>query len=227
MKLNGLFIHGVGRQNSSFADEARRTLRGYLLGKGVDLAAESCWWAPHADRTQDAFLRLAEKRGSRANLTQQLVVGTLADALFYLTDTKLQAACFRELDLCWRRFTGPVHVFAHSLGGLIFTDWLRCRPAVHAANVRLVTLGCNIGLFNLGRPFQRVPQLWAKGQWHNLYDASDMLGFPLAVDPGLEWVVDREVNVGGWLKSWNGLSHTAYWDDEKLWAKTIPSLLKW
>ena len=86
-------------------------------------------------------------------------------------------------------------IFAHSLGGLIATDWLRQRPDL--TQMRLVTLGCNIGLFNLGCNFVRVPSLEAPGRWLNFFSPRDFLGFPLAVDPALAHVVDHKVGVGG------------------------------
>lgn len=221
--LRALFLHGVGEQGPDFADAAVRRLRGACADRGTSLYPLNVHWAPLADRTQRRYLQAVEKHGSRANMTQRLVVGTLSDALMYTTSPSLRKQIFDLIDekvwlLGGRDFT----VLAHSLGGLIITDYLRERPSV--TGVHLVTFGCNIGLFTLGSRFKPVPQL-GRGDWDNLYSDRDMLGFPLAVDPSLEHVYDHEVSVGGWFRGWTGLAHLQYWPDAKLWKTTIPSLI--
>jgi hypothetical protein len=86
-----------------------------------------------------------------------------------------------------------------------------------------VTTGCNIPIFcaahkqmdikPIARPTERF-------EWINLYDPDDALGWPLQpLSPGYAALVDdRPINAGQgvvtWiLKSWNPLSHTAYWGD--------------
>jgi len=89
-----------------------------------------------------------------------------------------------------------------------------------------VTTGCNIPIFvaahkqmdikPIARPTQRF-------EWINLYDPDDALGWPLQpLSPGYAALVDdRAVNasqgVANWLlKSWNPLSHSAYWGDSQV-----------
>lgn len=223
MAFRALFIHGVGRQDASFADVALHALADGLERRGHRLLASSVHWAGFADRVQDRFIERAEKHGSAINPSQKLVVGTLADALMYATNPTLQGKIFRLLDQHVKLVRAPFTIFAHSLGGLIATDWLRQRTAL---DVRLVTLGCNIGLFNLGKRFASVPSLDGPGRWINLFSSRDMLGFPLAHEEGLEHVQDVKVSVGGWFRGWTGLAHTLYWTDESLWRKTVPGLLK-
>ncbi len=218
-----LFIHGVGQQESDFADDARQWLREAVAEKGHTLFTTQVHWAPLADRHQERFLAAAEKHGSKANPTQRLVVGTLADALMYTTNPKLRDQIFASLDNQMWLLGNRGTVFAHSLGGLIVTDYLRARPEIK--NVRLVTMGCNIGLFNLGRTFAPVPSLEAPGAWINVFSPRDMLGFPLGIDPCLAHVRDVQVSVGGWFKGWTGLAHIRYWTDRTLWKKTLPNLL--
>lgn len=222
-------IHGVGEQGPDFAVPARIALKRALAGRKLDLWARSVHWAPYADIPQKRYLASVEAAGSRGNATQRLVVGTLADALMYHTNERLRSNLFRLLD---RHLVSlghandlrrPTTIFAHSLGGLIATDWLRARPDV--SGVQLVTFGCNIGLFTLGESFEPVPQLRAPGSWVNLFSPRDMLGFPLAVDPALAHVLDVKIGVGGWFTGWTGLAHVRYWDDKKLWSRTIPNLL--
>lgn len=222
--LNVLFIHGVGQQSLSFADDARQWLREVQGARDQGLWAVSLWWAPLAEAAEHRFLATAEAKGSAGVATQRLVTGTLADALYWQSSSELRAAVFGLLDSQVGKFEQqPYTVFAHSLGGLIFTDWLRERPA-HRANVHLVTIGCNIGLFNLGSSFKNVPQLLRPNHWINCFYARDMLGYPLASDPNLKHVHDVRVTPPwGFLST--GLCHTRYWSDRALWKRTLPKLL--
>jgi pimeloyl-ACP methyl ester carboxylesterase len=221
--FKALFVHGVGEQAPDFADEAIENLRGACRARGLSIHPEILHWAPLADRPEQAFLARAESLGSKANMTQRLVVGTLADALMYCTSPKLKEQIFAMLDERWWMLGSEGTIFAHSLGGLIVTDWLRQRPDI--TNVRLVTLGCNIGLFNLGCSFKRVPALERPGRWLNVFSPRDFLGFALATDPALRHVSDRAVGVGGWFTGWTGLAHVRYWGDSKIWKKTLPEML--
>jgi hypothetical protein len=89
-----------------------------------------------------------------------------------------------------------------------------------------VTTGCNIPIFCAAhkqmdiRPIARPT---ARFEWINLYDPDDALGWPLQpLSPGYAALVDdRAINAGQgvvtWiLKSWNPLSHSAYWADAQV-----------
>jgi len=56
--------------------------------------------------------------------------------------------------------------------------------------------------------------------WQNFYDKDDVFGYPLGeISPGYEALKnkgelsDKSINAGGFLTSWNLLSHNAYWKD--------------
>jgi hypothetical protein len=89
-----------------------------------------------------------------------------------------------------------------------------------------VTTGCNIPIFCAAhkqmdiRPIARPT---TRFEWINLYDPDDALGWPLQpLSPGYAALVDdRAINAGQgvvtWiLKSWNPLSHSAYWADAQV-----------
>lgn len=222
-ELRALFVHGVGQQGPDFAHDARRWLRRACSARGRPTFFLSTHWAPFADKAQENYLKAVEAKGSAGGLAQKLVIGTLADALMYQSNEELRGRIYDLMDRQVMAFEGkPFTVFAHSLGCLVATDWLRLRPRL--ADVRLVTLACNIGLFNLGDGFKPVPQLHGN-RWINLYAKRDMLGFPLRVDPRLNFVHDVRVRLGGLFTGWTGLVHTKYWGDEKLWSETVPKLL--
>jgi hypothetical protein len=92
-----------------------------------------------------------------------------------------------------------------------------------ASCAAIVTTGCNIPIFVAAhktmdiKPIARPTPHFA---WINIYDPDDALGWPLQpLSPGYAALVeDRAINAGqgmvNWiLKSWNPLSHSAYWDD--------------
>lgn len=111
-------------------------------------------------------------------------------------------------------------------------DFLRLRT------LRLLyTTGCNIPIFLGSLPKADIVAVDAKGSgynfdWKNYYDEDDPLGWPLKQlsDTYKNAVlVDKRVNVGGLLSSWNPASHTRYWTDRdvlKPLADDIRALLK-
>lgn len=100
-----------------------------------------------------------------------------------------------------------------------------------------VSTGCNIPIFVAAhktmniKPIQR-PNGSPIFKWLNIYDPDDVLGWPLQpLSPQYrELVEDRAINAGqgatGWiLKSWNPMSHTAYWTGEDV-VKPLADLLR-
>jgi pimeloyl-ACP methyl ester carboxylesterase len=223
--FRAIMIHGVGEQGPGFAEDARQWLRQACGKRGLGTQILSAHWAPLADKTQARLRREAEARGHSSNPLRRLVDGTLADALYYQDSPRLQDACHDVIDRQVARLAGqPFTIFAHSLGGLIATDWLRKRPLVKG--VRLVTFGCNLDFFNQDpeEPFQPVPQLRNRGSWFNFFYPRDMLGAPLAGVRNLEHVADVRLWPPAWIFS-TGLCHTRYWTHKRLWAGVIPAAI--
>jgi len=100
----------------------------------------------------------------------------------------------------------------------------------------LVTTGCNIPIFVAAHRQMDIRPIAAPTpafRWINLYDTDDALGWPLQpLSPGYDALVeDRVINAGkgitDWLlKSWNPLSHTAYWDDPQVHA-VLADCVEW
>ena len=135
----------------------------------------------------------------------------------------------------------PVIVIAHSLGSVIMSNYIWDRQkgkdaARYGATALermetlagLVTLGSNIPFFTLACnqvvsiefPPPGLPEkLKKKAKWLNLYDADDVLGWPLkqlSLSYGDAVSEDLEVNVGNILTSWNPANHAAYWNDDSV-----------
>lgn len=91
---------------------------------------------------------------------------------------------------------------------------------------RWITTGCNIPIFVAAHKtmdIQPIAKPTSDFQWLNFFDPDDVLGWPLRpLSPEYEeLVVDKSMNAGhglfNWiLKSWNPLSHTAYWEDDNV-----------
>ncbi len=90
----------------------------------------------------------------------------------------------------------------------------------------LTTMGSPQSLWGLGYPDfgepiafpapaldRHYPRVWT--QWQNLFDKDDVLAFPLQTlnDRYARVVLDREVNVGGFLTGNTPASHAFYWAD--------------
>lgn len=91
---------------------------------------------------------------------------------------------------------------------------------------RWITTGCNIPVFVAAHQQMDIKPIAppnADFHWLNLFDPDDVLGWPLRpLSPGYhDLVEDRSINAGQgaieWIvKSWNPLSHTAYWGDDEV-----------
>jgi hypothetical protein len=87
-----------------------------------------------------------------------------------------------------------------------------------------ITTGCNIPMFVAAHKQMSIKPIdppTPNFKWLNLYDPDDILGWPLRpLGNGYETLVeDRAMDAGEgaveWiLKSWNPMSHTAYWSDK-------------
>jgi len=219
-----LWLHGIGSQDSKYADYAQKHLSSALSERGHVLYGRAVHYAPLFQGAADKFLRDAQKAGSSGNMTQKLSVNVLSDALQFQANQKLREQICNVIDYEYLQLRCPdeVVVFAHSLGCMAFVEWLRTRKAVK--KVKFVTMGCNIGLFTLGMPFDCPDQIKRPGTWLNLFDPSDFLGFAMGVRVETAHVKDIEVQVGGFL-GMTGLAHICYLEDNNLWTNTIPKLL--
>lgn len=225
--IYAIFIHGVGTQDSHFADYATHTLAAACSRRGATLYARSVHWAPLMDLTSTAFLKAAKAKGSIVNPSQKLVANTLSDALAYRADRPVAQEIFGVFDYEVLALRGePVYIFAHSLGGLITCDYLRTRTRLKVA--RFVTFGCNIPLFYLGAQFTPPESIETTGSWNNLFYEADMLGYPLSEVEGMKHVIDQRIDPSPGIHFSDivpGLTHVDYFGDQRLWSETIPNVL--
>ncbi len=214
--MRALCFHGIGKGTpASFAAKAMGRLGAQVPG----LRHASVHWGPLLDVHQEAMLRDMRRRGSRGNMVQGVSFEVLGDALAY---RNVEGAARLLADYEVSNLGGLDVVFAHSLGCVLAMGWLAARPA-SAAPVTLVTMGCNIGLWQAGST-SPVTRPRSVGRWLNLFDATDGLGGPVG---GFANARDIEVEVG---RPWYAFmvpaaDHVGYWGDKGLWSRVIPRLL--
>lgn len=104
------------------------------------------------------------------------------------------------------------------------------------------TLGSPLALWTLrdrdgGQPIQfpvaqltsHHPNLASVAEWVNIYDADDVIGYPLkSVNADFARAVkaDLAVNAGSLLENWTPLSHNGYWNNPETVDRIARSLLK-
>lgn len=156
-------------------------------------------------------------------------------------ETILNALKFLRAELVDAK--APVILIAQSLGGEVISNYIwdadaekgiwtedDLKPGALDPDERdflrlktkklILTTGCNIPLFVSG--FAQIEAIQKPAdtfRWFNYYDRDDPLGWPLKpLSDSYEAVVDAdvEVNSGGFLTSWNPMSHSDYWKDREV-----------
>lgn len=137
----------------------------------------------------------------------------------------------------------PLLILAHSLGGHIMSNYIYDMTRGHPEQpgnsdfqrfrtmAGFVTFGCNIPVFSFSYDPADIQPIAFPGTsipaskrlapwWLNLNDKDDVLGMPLAnTSDGYRdlarngELVDRWIDGGNILWSWNPLSHKGYWKD--------------
>jgi len=185
-------------------------LHGYGLGVGEFLSRPFKGLAAHA-----ATWKLTKDRGSITDDVAPLA----GDILRYLAKPgAAQQFLRRAIEDCQE---GPVHLLAHSLGGIISVDLLATQPIDTVRS--LITVGSQVPfLYEIGA----LPSL-PHGTplpdrfplWLNIYDRRDLLSYLGSGIFGTR-VVDVEVDNGQPFPR----SHSAYWTNDRFWAEITPRL---
>lgn len=255
-KVGVLVIHGVGTQKEDYAKKMIAELKERLGKAQNQVEWEPVYWANILAPRQMEYLREAAKgRELDWVWARRLVVNALSDAASYrrmqpdcldhpiTTYGKIHQRVRAGLRKLKKRLgaDGSLVVLAHSLGGHIISNYIwdvqkgnvvpQIGPESYegAGSLKLlVTFGCNIPLFTFSLD-KVVPITLKKGaKWHNYYDRDDVLGYPLRpINSCYEKVCkDIEINVGGFLSSWNFFSHNKYWTDNDFTKPVAESISK-
>jgi hypothetical protein len=277
-KIGIIVIHGIGEQESTFADDLIKEVRTRLKGKADAVCWQPVWWAPLLEGDETALLRdLSSTNDLDWMRLRRFIIHFLGDAVAYqrVPDGAERRNIYGEIhkamadglhNLRENLRSGmpndapeaPLVIIGHSLGCHIASNhvWdlqhgggkpVSDNPFERCESLAgIVTFGCNIPLFTLAynkmEPIAFPPKslatffrngvpaqdLKAAAKWINLYDPDDVLGYPLrplSAAYANTVTIDRAINAGGLLTSWNPASHNDYWTDDDV-TKPITELIE-
>jgi hypothetical protein len=194
-----------------FGDAAGLENRKEIDGSVYELAQEAIARALLGVARQDpatSVVFLAQSLGC------QVLSSYVYDAQKAMAGGRVLAGIWKDIDAWARR----------ALGGPLSESEKRFLAG--GTCTAFVTTGCNIPIFVAAHKqmdIKPIARPTSRFEWINLYDPDDALGWPLQpLSPGYAALVDdRAINAGQgvvtWiLKSWNPLSHTAYWGDAQV-----------
>jgi hypothetical protein len=193
-----------------------KDVREYVIGPTNELARRAVAEADVPKRSQDDAYRLAQKMIRRASppiqieavnvpdIAFRIILRTFAqDVLAYLFRSDIRDRMRGRVRTVIRRHTGPLLVIAHSLGTIVTYDVL-AGGDIPSRDVRLVTLGCPLGIEDVqvrlvgggARPIS-VPAPITR--WHNFASTRDPVALSkrLATDFGRISITDKTVNLAG------------------------------
>jgi pimeloyl-ACP methyl ester carboxylesterase len=177
-KLGVLFVHGMGNQGPSYADEMAEELKARIDRGGADptdVEFKAAYWGDLLNSREDHLLRRMRAEGELdwVRLRRDLVVSGFGDAVAYLgpatSESPYYGAIHARLETALNELQeelethehAPVVIIAHSLGCAIAsnylwdaqndTTWARGdSPLTRGDTVAgFITMGCNLPLLSL------------------------------------------------------------------------------
>lgn len=258
-------VHGIGTQRRNWADEFVARVRRELerLDPGLELHARVAWWAPITQRAEDRLARSLVPRLAWRWL-RRLVIGYGGDVVAYQSPAQVwvrpswtyqavHEGLSRELQDILRGIVAqagalperpvPLVVVAHSLGSVIFSDFVydlesgvappRGFPQHYRLALRaLFTIGSPLALYalryhalGLDKPITLEPD----GLWVNVLYKADVIGYPLrrlssayAAAVAEDWVLAPR----WWPWYWTPVAHLAYWGDRRFIRRVAVQLAR-
>jgi len=192
-KLGVLFVHGMGNQSPSYADEMAEELKDRIDRGGADptdVEFKAAYWGDLLNSREDALLRRMRTQGELdwVRLRRDLVVSGFGDAIAYLGpatgESPYYGAIHARLETALNELQeeldthehAPVVIIAHSLGCAIAsnylwdaqrdTPWARGdSPLTRGETVAgFITMGCNLPLLSLALPSDAVNAVQVPGK---------------------------------------------------------------
>ncbi len=260
-----LVVHGIGAQRRDWADAFVTRVRSALarLDANVRIHAAVAWWAPVTQRYEDRLSRRFAGLGWWAwRWLRNLVIAYGGDVVAYQAPSRvwveppwIYRAVHERLNRrlqdivrdivtgrgTWSEQPVPLVVVAHSLGSVIFSDFVYdlesgvAPPAGFRRHYRLAlralfTIGSPLALYAIRYPhlgFDRPLALDAGGMWINALYRADVLAYPLRVASreygeavAEDWILAPRL----WPPYWTPLAHLAYWNDGQLIRRVAAEL---
>lgn len=239
-KVGVLILHGVGVQDKGYSIPMQKGIQTVLSKIGAyaeQVKFKEVLYSDIFDVNQEERSEYMVNTSSKFQLItrgiRKLLVFVFSDAVSY-------RACYKKVhERLSKNIKGlqkeleegaPVIVVAHSMGVIAISDYIYDQQEnIHSelnlekiTNLKaLISFGCNIPLFEMGyeetvcikRPDTDKDEDFF---WTNFYSPFDVLGYRVeeyyTERPSPDFLIkDVKVFPGGVLKTWNLLSHTAYW----------------
>jgi hypothetical protein len=264
-------LHGIGVQKKDWADRFVTTVRRQVarLHPEIDVYPVVVWWAPITQRYEDRLVSLF-RRGLGWNWLRRLVIGFGGDVIAYQSPSQISAPpSWTYRIVHWRidrrlralratlEQTGaaepgipvPLVVVAHSLGSVIFSDFVydvqagQAGQAGQAAGAFARRFGLAIrALYTMGSPLAlyaiRYPKLGFDrpvaldgGTWINVLYTSDVIAYPLRpASPAYADAVAEDWTLPA--RWWPPLvyrtpyAHRAYWHDARFIRRVAADLVR-
>lgn len=256
-------VHGIGAQKKDWADRFVATVRRQVANRNpeIDVYPLVVWWAPVTQRYED---RLASRyrRGLGWTWLRRLVIAFGGDVIAYQSPSQVSApppwtyrtvhwridrrlralrATLERTETAGPGAPVPLVVVAHSLGSVIFSDFVYDVQADQTAGAFARRYGLAIrALYTVGSPLAlyaiRYPKLGFDrpialdgGTWVNALYTSDVIAYPLrpASPSYAEAVVEDWTLPARWwppLVYLTPFSHLAYWNDGRLIQRVADTL---
>ena len=258
-------VHGIGAQKKDWADRFVTTVRRQVANRNpeIDVYPLVVWWAPVTQRYEDR-LTSRYRRGLGWNWLRRLVIAFGGDVIAYQAPSQVSAPppwTYRTVH--WRidrrlralratlEQTGaaepdvlvPLVVVAHSLGSVIFSDFVYDVQANQTAGAfarryglairTLYTVGSPLALYAIRYPklgFDR-PIALDGGTWVNVLYTSDVIAYPLrpASPAYADSVAEDWTLPARWwppLVYRTPFAHLAYWNDPRFIRRVVATLVR-
>jgi hypothetical protein len=254
MKIAVAIIHGIGRQNKTYADEFIKTInQSYqkLTGKN-GLVFESICWQEEIQPIEDQLFDKIDKLGWK--LLRSFFVGYVGDALCYQPSSNDQHGFYttvhEAIDRSLKKLyylvdkDSPLCIISHSLGTIVASNFIwdvqngckTFKPSQETIDLvsRLklfYTMASPLAVWSMRFPNGGTPITINKdSNWYNLYAHNDIISSPLKlINQHYEYMsnlYDIKLRIGGLLFGWNPMSHNSYWDSVIVIKHIVTNLAK-
>lgn len=248
MNICVVIIHGIGRQDKTYADDFIRLIsEEYYRRTGLrNLVFSPICWQEKIEPLESALFKKVSHLGWRE--FRDILISFAGDAICYQRGDdstvydSVNSLISDSLDILSSSNPGsPLCLVSHSMGTIISSNFLW--DVYHSnfeASDGVRNMVNNLELFyTLGSPLSLWSVRYTDGgmplvlpsiaKWYNIYSSNDIIGSPLKLINSrysdLLNLFDVEIEAGSWLTKWTPLSHNEYWYDNRIINHLVSNLV--
>ena len=216
--------HGVGRTQKAkkYADD----MKAYFEKKGLGYSFHQYSYQHLIESLTDEYFEDNFPKPSWRHPNQRATWYERKVFFDYAADSLVMMNIMPKLLKDFNKFVKSIDcdeiiLIGHSAGCFLMHEWLKMKP--YANVIRFYTMGCNLPVFQMGRPDPIFSQDSILDIWLNIWEYSDILSMPLAkFYPG---VTDYRWHAKG-LKGKTPLIHNEYWNSKKVFKVILKDILR-